>query len=180
MPIDHFTREQFESALPKRRLTLPGQPDHCWTSSGLVKGEYVYSIPVCYAYGSTWVEVRSSVGSTGIAADTGEDSIRLYLMGPMGAVAGKLTKYVTRVKGWDKRMTDQLRTLYKIGLSLKPCPTCGDLMHAFTAGKGKNAKAKPENVGRLFQRCVRKDARGKGQDGCPHSFEWIDFKDGKK
>jgi hypothetical protein len=199
MAIDHFTREQFEAALPKASSTslvpvwypgdwafyLPGC-SYPKESSFVTDGEFMYSIPVKtyprdlpYLSRTVYIAIRSSVDPNGQSAEAGEDSIRLWLMSPGGPVAGKLTKYITRVKGWEKRMITQLRTLYKIGLSLKPCPTCGELMHAFTAGKGKDSMAKPENVGRLFQKCCRVDARGKGQHGCERSFEWIEFKEDK-
>ncbi len=174
MPIDHFTREQFEAALP---TTSQGP---LFISQGVTDGEFAYRMPV-RAFnqlpGWVYIAIRSSVQANGHSADVGEDSIRLYLMCPTGPVASKLTKYVTRVKGWEGRMKSQLRTLYKIGLSLKPCPKCGELRHAFIAGKGKGSEAKPENVGRLFQKCTREHARGKGLHGCENSFEWIDFKE---
>ena len=76
-----------------------------------------------------------------------------------------------------RRMTQQLRTLYKIGLALKPCPKCGQLRHAFIAGKGKESVAKEENKGRLFQKCTRVNARGLGLHGCENSFEWLVIKE---
>lgn len=173
MAIDHFTREQFEAALPQ------GKHGPLIVNQGVTDGEFAYRLPVpsFHHNGGVYIAIRSSVQGNGQSAGAGEDSIRLYLMCPTGPVASKLTKYVTRVKGWEKRMAAQLRTLYKVGLSLKPCPTCGELRHAFTAGKGKDSMAKPENVGRLFQKCCRVDARGKGQHGCERSFEWIEFKE---
>jgi len=178
MPIDHFTREQFEAALPQG-VSIHGT---LVFSEGVVDGEYCYRIPVVSFRTNVglYIAIRSSVKADGHSADTGEDSIRLYLMCPTGPVASKLTKYVTRVKGWEQRMTVQLRTLYKIGLSLKPCLSCGALRHAFIAGKGKDAKAKPENKGRLFQRCVTEDGMVKGKRGCRDSFEWIEFKEDRK
>jgi hypothetical protein len=173
MAIDHFTREQFEAALPP----------NLYQCMGVVNGEWTYFMSVTRNLANlstVSISIRSSVGPDDQSAAVGEDSIRLWLIDMSGKpVAGKLTKYITRVKGWEKRMVTQLRTLYKIGLSLKPCPTCGELRHAFTAGKGKDSMAKPENVGRLFQKCCRVDARGKGQHGCERSFEWIEFKEDK-
>jgi len=212
MAVEHFTREQFEAALPqsqpKKRGWWPGDYTArcsgrygCSMASVVDKGEFIYSIPVTVispertpgtvisnepedmvvaTYVNCYIAIRSSVREDGNSAGTGKDSIRLYLMGVDGPVASKLTKYITRVKGWEQRMTTQLRTLYKIGLSLKPCPSCGDLRHGFIAGKGKESTAQEHNKGRVFQKCVRVNARGKGLHGCEGSFEWIEFKEDRK
>jgi hypothetical protein len=176
MPIDHFTREQFEAALPQS--TLHGQV--LWCHTGLDNGEHTYVVSVAKPGWVIWIVIRSSVHANDQSANVGEDSIRMWLADGHGPLASKLTKYVTRVKGWDKRMTTQLRTLYKIGLALKPCPQCGDLMHAFIAGKGKESQALEQNKGRVFQKCVRVNAAGLGLYGCVGSFEWIEFKEDQK
>lgn len=173
MPIDHFTYEQFEAALPQ------GTHGPLYIVQGVTDGEHAYRMPVkAFNHnGGVYVAIRSSVREDGQSAGVGEDSIRLYLMCPTGPVASKLTKYITRVKGWERRMTTQLRTLYKIGLALKPCPQCGDLMHGFIA---KGPLVLVQNRGRLFQKCVRVNARGLKLHGCSGSFEWIEFKEASK
>ena len=63
--IDQFSKEQFEDALS----TI--HPDYA--SLGLVNGEEVYTIPVNE---NARLSIRSSIDSSGYAADSGQDSIR--------------------------------------------------------------------------------------------------------
>ncbi len=64
--IDHFSKSEFEAALPAGH----------WTSAGFQSGEYCYIVSVKEGVN---IFVRSSVKSNGHSADTGEDSIRLWL-----------------------------------------------------------------------------------------------------
>ena len=59
MPVEQFTREQFEAALPMHKST--GDP--LWESLGLVSGEYTYAVAVLDGTQPTnkRVVVRSSV-----------------------------------------------------------------------------------------------------------------------
>lgn len=172
MPIDHFTQEQFESALPVNKLT--GDP--IWSPCGLIQGEYQYQIPVKsithplshrdHGITDIGIIIRSSIDASGFSASTGEDSIRIRIADlltgePYGS---KLTHHITRVPGWQKRMTEQLRLLYKLASALKPCSVCGEMRKAF------KVKADTESKGRFFQKCGRQGCQDK------RSFEWIDVK----
>lgn len=119
MPIERFTIAEFEAALPVHK-TLK---EPLWQGPQFVQGEYVYTIPVNERCAVT---VRSSIGRQGIAADTGDDSIRVLLIDVSTGkpLAKKLSKWVTRIPGWQTRLTAQLKALYKIGLLITPCPWC--------------------------------------------------------
>jgi len=115
MAIDKFDIGRFEGALPTHNQT--GQK--LWQYTGMDKGERVYVIP---AGEFSRVVIRSSIDETGYAADTGKDSIRLWLQikvnGDWKGIK-KLDTYTTRVSGWEKRMVDKMRELYGLGIKVK-------------------------------------------------------------
>ena len=91
MSIDRFTQEQFEAALPLHNLT--GAP--LWESLGAIHGEETYAIPVEGT--NKRIVIRSSIRN-GVAADTGRDSIRLwveYYYRKQWWALGKLDRHVT-------------------------------------------------------------------------------------
>jgi DNA helicase-2/ATP-dependent DNA helicase PcrA len=164
MTIDRFTRQQFEAALPTHKLTR--QP--LWQGLGLIEGEYTYAIPV-NAYAR--IKIRSSVNASGIAADSGDDSIRLFVevideLGRWHWIGGsKPDAYTTRVPGWGGRLTDKMRDVWaKAAKIARPVPTC-------TCGAPKIARVvkKPgSNQGRIFaSHCIH----GTCQDD---AFVWLD------
>lgn len=114
--IDQFTTARFEEALPKHNKT--GEP--LWSFVGLKQGERVYMVNVNE---QTRIMIRSTIGSDGLAADSGEDSIRLWLELKIGDVwkpRKKMDAWTTRVAGWEKRMTSKLRELYRLALKGAP------------------------------------------------------------
>ena len=121
MPIDRFTQEQFEAALPAVPFTTQR-----------VKGELVYYIPVYFTRPdgnlptNKRIVVRSSIDRTGRAADSGQDSIRHWVEynmqnGLPGGIWKPLAKtgkaWTTRVPGWGTRLTEALRELWQIALN---------------------------------------------------------------
>jgi hypothetical protein len=159
MPIVQFTREQFEAALPTHRDKEPRLP--LWKYEGLVGGEHTYSIAIPNIFCPLKIMIRSSIHVDGTSAAVGEDSIRCWLVvaetgEPM---ASKITKWTTRVAGWERRMTAILRLLYRVGMKLTRCPGCGQVRKAFIVKKDG------ENKGRLFQNCPLR---------CDRGFEWIE------
>lgn len=154
--IDHFTREQFELALPRDKNT--GEP-MCKYSS-IEDGEYTWDLPVPNEYfekDELCIVIRSSVGVDGTSAATGEDSIRCYLWDIKRSrpAASKLNKYTTRSVGWSNRLAVLLRELYKIGRAIKPCYACHEIQMAF-----KVKKSGP-NKGAVFQKCVNEKCHNK-------------------
>jgi hypothetical protein len=140
--IDVFTRQRFEAALPVHNRTGVA----LWKGMGLVNGEYCYVVAV---QPGVLIYVRSSVGPSGYAAESGEDSIRCWIASdetgtPLGS---KMSRWVTRVPGWEDRLKELLRALWTIAAQLKPCPVCGETMKAF------RVKKEGPNKGRWFTKC---------------------------
>jgi superfamily I DNA/RNA helicase len=115
MSIDRFDTQRFEAALPRKK-----SGDTLWDFAGMVDGERMY---VVYAGPFARVVVRSSIDESGYAAEAGEDSIRLWLeiMTSAGQFRGvkKLDSWTTRVNGWEDRMVDKMRELYRYGIKVK-------------------------------------------------------------
>lgn len=112
--VERFTKAQFEAALPVNQA----DGSKLWESLGLINGEQEYAIPV-YVDGiktNKRVHIRSSITSSGIAGDTGENSIRLwaeYSYHDDWRPLAKLDRWTTRTTGWEERMIGKLRELYK-------------------------------------------------------------------
>ena len=141
MSTVRFTRAQFEAALP----CLKGTRQPLWISYGVVGGEYSYGVPI---KPGVVIIVRSSVKMDGLAADTAKDSIRCWLASPTGQPLGsKYSKYVTRVAGWERRLTETIRALWRFGRRLVACPKCGHQMSAFKTTNGPNE-------GRWYMKCA--------------------------
>lgn len=142
MAVEIFTKAQFEAALPRHKVT--GDP--LWVFAGIVAGEYVYNIRVS---DDAVIVIRSSVREDGVSAAKGEDSIRLWLASYSTGkpLSSKITRWIARTGGWRERLTEQCRTLYKLGRKLGPCPKCG-------AARALRKVAKEgANKGRLFFTC---------------------------
>ena len=150
--IDHFTKEEFESALPVHKETGA----RLWDYVGLEDGEHVYHVDS--AVNGIIIHVRSSVHEDGHSATTGEDSIRCWLkVWTTGEpVAPKVARWVTRVRGWEKRMSDTLRYLYKLSSYISQCQKCKGWK------KAKRVKKPGPNRGKVFTSC-----------DCPGSFTFL-------
>jgi hypothetical protein len=132
-----YSKQQFESALPKQAT---------WQCLGLHKGEYCYLITIT---DDIFIYIRSSIGRSGYSADTGEDSIRGYLVDKDCRILGNKTqKYIQRVAGWEKRLTDMLRTLWNRAYQAGYCEECGNPKHIFKSKKNKG----------LFAKCITCDS----------------------
>lgn len=158
--IDHFTKEEFERALPRHKETGA----KLWDYVGVQDGEHTYSVDA--ASDGVIIHVRSSVHCDGYSAGTGEDSIRCWLTDTTGEpVAPKVARWVTRVRGWEDRLTATLRYLYKLSSHIRMCPDCKKWK------KAKRVKKPGPNKGRVFLSCE-----------CMKSFEWLpdEFRKGIK
>lgn len=140
--IEKFSKEQFEQALSNIHMG--------WESLGLDSGEETYFIPV---NAQARLVVRSSVDKSGFAADTGEDSIRIWIQvyrpdwrNPQQlewqACGKKVDAYTTRVPGWQNRMEDKIRILWDKAKTVRrpvnTCPKCGGSPWVGFAKNGKN------------------------------------------
>lgn len=120
MAIVRFTKEQFESALP----------NGVFKSEGIKFDEYTYTWE--FSTRPIRMVVRSSVDSTGYARLSGEDSIRVYLEQKVLGVWRPLGKdkalWITRVPGWEARLTKTLKTLRDKAMAIKFIPQEGDII----------------------------------------------------
>jgi DNA helicase-2/ATP-dependent DNA helicase PcrA len=148
MTVETFTREEFEAALPTRN----GSDEPLWQYAGLVEGEHTYHIPVEGT--NKRIVIRSSVGRDGVSAESGADSIRLWVeyywakIDDWRALA-KLDRWTTRVSGWERRMTEKLRELWALAMedsrkSSTSMPT-GDAVEDGTATGADNKPPKKSN-----------------------------------
>lgn len=150
-----FTKAEFEAALPAHASTK----HPLWICLGLDKGEFIYSIPVQGAAAAVFI--RSSIGSNLQSKPKGEDSIRLWLGDPATRkpLAAKLSKYITRTQGWDSRLVEQVRTLWRLAKELGTCD-CGKLRVLRVVEKDG------PNKGRAFTCCPA---------NCRESFKFIEL-----
>ncbi len=145
MPVDTFTKDQFDAALPQ----LP-------RTSAFEAGQWVWTLPVRSGMA---IKVYSGIGASGVSAGCGEDSIRAVIVrtGDGRVYGSKLKRWVTRQPGWRARMTDMLRAMWKLALLTGPC-NCGGCVGVYVA-----RKAGP-NKGRMFRKCDGAKCR---------VFEWL-------
>ena len=160
MPVEIFTKEQFEkNALPKNKMT----GKEMWQSLGIVDGEYAYLVPLPDKLNA--IEVRSSVHTNGISAESGKDSIRCWIVDvqtgkPWGS---KIGRWTTRLPGWDSRTLEVIRELWSMASKIVECPSCHSArLKVFIV------KKEGPNKGRVFLKCPN--------DGCNKGnpyFEWL-------
>jgi hypothetical protein len=145
MAIDRFDKTTFEAALPVVREGHENAGQRLWEELGLEENEYTYWVKVT---DTAFIKIRSSVRPNGVAAETGKDSIRIWLVDPDGKPLGnKIKSHISRVNGWEKRMTDALRELWKRHVAAGNCPRCGRAMGVW------KVKKDGKNKGRLFAKC---------------------------
>lgn len=149
MTTERFSKQEFESALQNY------QPE----SMGLVDGEYRYCVNVkvikqdglCSERPMDMkinVFIASSIGPSGYADGTGENSIRLWLGDESDKPLGnKISRWVTRVPGWEKRMLESLEKLIAMGKRVEYCTKCHQVEKVFIVHKIG------PNKGRIFKRC---------------------------
>ncbi|MDP9024250.1 MAG: hypothetical protein M3N13_02595 [Candidatus Eremiobacteraeota bacterium] len=142
--IDNFSRERFEAALP----AVNGAP--LWKHLGVCSGEHCYVISV---RPGVMIYVRSSLDFSGRCAESGEDSIRAWICSdengtPLGS---KNERWISRVSKWEARLTETLRTLWRVGSALGRrslhCPACDHRLYAL------KVKKVGVNTGRFFAGC---------------------------
>lgn len=145
MSVEIFSRQQFEQALPEGH----------WSYSGLVNNEHTYLIRIT---DDIFITIRSSVDGSDWSADTGEDSIRAWLVDKNGSPLGsKVSKWTNREPGWDKRLLKVLRTLWGWAEWAGYCPDCKIPMCIY---KSKQPKSK----NKVFKKCCN----------CQQHFQWLE------
>jgi len=146
MAIVQFTKEEFEKELHLPILNIRKD-----------MGELVYELQLD---SQTSIKVRSSIPENSeIAADTGENSIRMILWDVRNETfLGKTETYTTRSPGWNRRMQAKLEGLVVLRQSAGDCPECGSPKHIFIVKKDN------PNNGRTFAKCMY----------CNSGFQWLD------
>lgn len=117
-----FDQEYFESILPVRRKSNA----LLWKRK-FYQGEHVYLIKFDDP-SDVRILVRSSVDRSGFARGKGHDSIRVYLVhgeDPAAVVSGKISKFVTRKPGWERRMYAQFSLFRSWRKKAGDCMVCG-------------------------------------------------------
>lgn len=174
MPVEIFSRHKFEKALSflplgfklvgangqleykapvvsrltcskckKTTYPLVSQPLQTCSECGFVG---IVSVNALFP-GEVFIKIYSSIDPrTMMSRDTGKDSIRLILVNGKGKYLAKDGVYVTRVKGWEKRLKDKIRTLWRLALSLPRCPECKGRSGIYTCRLG-------QNKGKRFHKC---------------------------
>lgn len=135
MATEKFSLEQFKAALPEGSI-----------DTGIFRGEHVFRVPVD---DKTVILVRSSIGDSGYADNTGEDSIRITLVDSfdLRTIAPKIDAYTTRVAGWEQRMNLKINMLKDYRKQSGNCPKCGDPLRI---GRGSRPG---KFFGKLFASC---------------------------
>jgi len=143
MPVEIFSKEQFEAALPSGFVYAGCDTEHC------------YRIPVSDFCD---VLVRSSVHQSGVSAECGEDSIRCWLTESgegltAKPLAKKLARWTTRITGWQNRLLKLIEEMKQMAAFIHPCPVCNQVMRIVEIKNGKNA-------GELAVSCSAKTPEG--------------------
>lgn len=156
--VDKFTVEDFENALPVDKNTH----SPLWKRLGIINNEYCYLLPVDDQVG---IMIRSSISRSGVSADSGEDSIRAWLVeynevekitGKKVLIVGKslgskVSRWTTRVTGWQDRLINNddsvIRTLWRWRKMAGDCSHCGKPKKVFKVNKHS------ANRGRIFAKC---------------------------
>lgn len=124
MGVETFTKDEFQAALPENAVPL-----------GLEEGEHCWLVPITETAG---ILVRSSIDRRGVSGACGEDSIRVYpaickpMQAPIGIVypwrvrGSTEARWITRVRGWQRRLQDSLAYLEHLIVSAGNCPECGE------------------------------------------------------
>lgn len=134
--IDKFDRQYFESILPNNKKT--GEP--LWTRTA-IQGEWVYLIE--FGFGQdAFILIRSSVDCyTNLSRETGNDSIRIYIVNSdLKPLLGKTQRWFTRKAGWEKKIWENFSVLRQQFTKLFPglkCPYCGKLLPVLTSKGNK-------------------------------------------
>lgn len=152
---ERFTVADFESALAS---SVGGHESHI-RQEGYIGGELRYSYLVKELDDDeVRISINSSITKNGIAAGTGENSIRAWLTDKGGHPLGSKTqKWVTRQPGWQTRLSKMVGELVNMAVKIESCPECGETEHVYKVRKDG------ENKGRYFKKCPY-----------DHTFVWLD------
>lgn len=128
-----FSMSEFEDALTNSQID---KSIKLWEYVGFLQGEHCYKIRVNERVS---ILIRSSIEKDGYAADTGENSIRLWLVNSTDnkPLAKSVDAYTQRVIGWEARLKEKIREVYNTGVSMVNCPKCSGVMIERKGAYGK-------------------------------------------
>ena len=146
MATERFTLEEFDQALPCDKQEQP-----LFKYAGVERGEHIW-VWVIPTKPFLRIKVRSSIDHTGVAADTGEDSIRIEIQYESGtgndakwiSVSKGPDAWTTRKKGWQTRLTNKIKEVFNTKIKT----VCRDLRPGFAFNYVRKQNA---NFGRPFQ-----------------------------
>lgn len=140
MPIERFSTLEFINFVESL-----GYP----YTQGWEYAEYVWTLEVT---DKARIKIRSSIGKNGIAASTGQNSIRFYLEDSNGKLLwGNMDSiYTTRVPGWQERGKERVEYLKDMADKAGEC-YCGNIPRIMIVRKLN------KNKGRLFVSCRKCD-----------------------
>jgi DNA helicase-2/ATP-dependent DNA helicase PcrA len=130
MATEKFSKAEFEQVLVQAKFVVH--------PVGLVGGEFRYRLAIRLGVN---ILVNSSIDSSGFAADTGDNSIRIWAADDNGKpLMGKTQAYVTRIRGWQDRtlkaIADTLKSISNI-VAAPECPKCGKPMVKRNGSRGE-------------------------------------------
>ena len=151
MTTERFSKLDFEDVLAK----ILSDTDKGWSCIGLRAHDYRYVVGISE---HVFMQISSSVDAGGFAADTADDSIRVWLADHKGMPLGNKTqRWVTRVTGWQERLGKVIADTLYMGSAIQYCNTCASVERVFVVKKDG------ANKGRIFTKC-----------DCKDSFTWLD------
>jgi hypothetical protein len=142
MPVEIFTIEQFEAALP-----VPKKGPKFERLPGLHYNENVWVLYMPHA--DLRILVRSTIGASGKSDDTGQDSIRIYLQYSRlengsrvwREIKGFKAPYTTRIKGWQDRLKVKIKQVSQQGAKVH---------HLLAENEAMKFSENPGFIGRPF------------------------------
>ena len=160
MSTERFSKAEFEQALTDILASKGNSLEII--PLGLASGEYEYHIPLPPNQAVN-LAIRSSVDGSGFAAETGANSIRVWLVDPRNdePVGSKVQAWVTRVSGWRDRLADVMRKLVWRRMHTGDCHECYAPISIY------KVKKDTPNRGRLFGKCT----------DCGWWWGWLDTPD---
>lgn len=116
--VEIFTKAEFERVLG----TIAD-----WKSLGEVQHNEAYEID--FGNEDARILVYSSIDKTGRSRQSGEDSIRIWLVTPdHRPIGGKTQSHVKRTKSWRESLRRVIREVANLGRWIQPCPKCGQML----------------------------------------------------
>lgn len=128
MATEQFTLDEFKNALADY------QPEY----RGLIYKEHSFLIKLDQLF---FLSIRSSIGESGVADSTGQDSIRIIPVSPDGKALGSQAM-ITRVKGWDIRLKDRIEWFKRMRTQYGNCRVCKQPLPILQVSKDGATKGK--------------------------------------